>query len=341
MILKRYNKLADYVKRHFRSLFPFLTLPRVINIILAVSEMKLRRERCVSRPFVFRIDPCSLCNLRCVSCRSYKRKTDEKRVMDLDDYRKMIDRVSKYAIRASLYDLGEPLLNKHIYEMIGYASDHRISTLISTNFNLFKKEDLDKLFESRLTVLEPCLDGFTQENYVKYREGGDVEMVKNGIEIVAERKRKTGSQWPIVDVQVVMFDHIKEELPLIKDFLEGVHVDKVTYRQESLGFNASESTIKNKSLSSDNACFWLYLGMAVGPDGSVYPCCGRSTTRVPFGNILEGSLDTIWNNDYYRFARSLFSGGTDTDIVVDEKMRNIPCFKCNEFRKRKKLPLKR
>lgn len=218
--------------------------------------------------------------------------------------------------------------------MIKYTSDNRVSTLISTNFNLFRREYIEKLFGSHLTILEPCLDGFTQENYEKYRRGGNVEIVKNGIQMVMEYKHKNKLKWPIVDVQVVLFDHIKKEIPLIDNFLKQLRVDRITYRQENLGFNASETTIKNKALNSKNTCFWLYFGMAIGPDGNVYPCCGRSTNRVPIGNILNQELSEIWNNDYYKFVRSLFSKGKD--LVYDEKMRNITCFKCNEFKKQRK-----
>lgn len=336
MILSRYNKLGDYIKRHFNSLLPFLNIYKAYNIILAGYEMKMKKIYCSSRPFVFRIDPCSLCNLRCSSCSSYKRKTDEKRVMELNDYKSIIDKISKCAIRTSLYDLGEPLLNKNIFEMIKYSSDNKISTLISTNFNLFKKDDLNKLLESGLTVLEPCLDGFSQEKYAQYRIGGDVEVVKENIRMVAQEKKKISARWPIIDVQVVMFDHIKDEIELIDKFLNEANVDRITYRQESLGYNAPETTIKGKPLTNKNACFWLYMGMAIGPDGSVYPCCGRSTTRIPYGNILEQDLDEIWNNEYFRFTRSLFSENK-TDIVIDEKMRKIPCFKCNEFKKTLKM----
>ncbi len=335
MLLKRYNKLSDYVRRHFSTLAPYLTAHKLFNILLAISEMKLRRTKCFSRPFMFRMDPCSLCNLRCVSCSSYKRKTDEKRTMDLDDFKDIVDKIKKYAIRTSLYDLGEPLLNKKIYEMIRYASDNRISTLISTNLNLFREDDVEKLLDSKLTVLEPCLDGFTQESYEKYRQGGDVEVVKNGIKNVLEYRNKKNLKWPLVDVQVVLFDHIKDELELIDSFLHKYHVDRITYRQESLGFNSSETTIKGKSTVSEEACFWLYLGMAVSPDGSVYPCCGRSTTRIPYGNILTQDLSEIWNNKYYKFTRSLFSKGDD--LAYDIDMSRIPCFKCNEFRKQREM----
>jgi len=253
--------------------------------------------------------------------------------MDLDDFKTIVDRVARYALRISLYDMGEPLLNRDIYKMIGYASDHRVSTLISTNFNLFGPENVDDLLDSRLTVLEPCLDGFTQESYVTYRRGGDVEVVKRGIELVMERKQKSGSRWPIVDVQVVLFDHIVGEIAMIDDFLKRCDVDKITYRQENLGFNSPETSIAQKAVTSNNVCFWLYIGMMVRPDGRVYPCCGRGFDRFSYGNLLKQSLDEIWNNKYYQFSRSLFSKGPD--LEHDEEMLGIPCLTCDEFKKRR------
>lgn len=335
MILTSYNDLSLYVKRHFKTLMPFLTIGKTINALIAVIEMKVKRTKCLSRPFIYRIEPCSLCNLRCVSCNTHKVKTQEKRMMDLADFQTMINKIKKIALRTSLYDMGEPLLNRDIYKMIKYASDNKISTLISTNFNLFQKEHLEELFNSRLTVLEPCLDGFTQENYIKYRVGGDVERVKQSIKDVMRYKKENKAKYPIVDVQVVLFDHVKKELPLINKFLKDNRVDNITYRQENLGFNAPETGIEQNRPSQNKPCFWLYLGMMIRPDGNVYPCCGRDFDRFAYGNILKQDLNEIWNNKYYQFSRKLFQKGAD--LAYDPAMKDIPCLTCPEFQKQRKM----
>ena len=332
--MKKLNNLLIYVKRHYKTLIPFLTLTKAINIMLSISEMKTKKIKCVSRPYIYRIDPNSLCNLQCVSCNTYSEKTDEKRIMYYNDYSIILKKLKKYALRFSLYDMGEPLMHKEIYKMISDASNNKISTLISTNFNLFKKEDVEKLFKSRLTKLEPCLDGFTQENYKKYRQKGDVEKVKNGITAVMDYKLKNKSKYPVVDVQVIEFDHIKKELPLIDKFLKEIKVDKITYRAESLGFNSEKTTLKREG-NEGNSCFWLYLGMMIRPDGQVYPCCGRGFNRFSYGNILKQDLSEIWNNKYYQFSRSLFVKGAA--LNCDKEMADIPCLKCKEFKIQRKV----
>jgi radical SAM protein with 4Fe4S-binding SPASM domain len=338
MIFSAYNKLNIYIRRHFMTLAPFLNVKKSFNIILALLEMKLGRKKCLSRPFVYRVDPCSCCNLRCASCNTWQTKTKEKRVMSLSDFKIIIDKIKKYAVRVSLYDMGEPLLNPDIYPMIKYAADAKISTLISTNFNIFKDEDIPKLFASGLTVLEPCLDGFTQEAYAKYRQGGNVETVKHNIKAVMDYKKKHSYKYPIVDVQVVMFDHLKEELPLIDKFLKDCGVDHITYRQENLGFNSPETTVAGKSRAAGR-CFWLYLGCMIRPDGSLYPCCGRDFDRFAYGNILKEDLGAIWNNKFYRFSRRLFGRGAD--FPFNGELKNIPCLSCREFSVCRRMPADR
>jgi radical SAM protein with 4Fe4S-binding SPASM domain len=330
MIFSAYNKLTIYIKRHFRTLAPFLSLKKAFNIGLALLEMKLKATKCLSRPFIYRVDPCSCCNLRCASCQTWQTKTKEKRVMSLSDYKQIIDKIKDYALRVSLYDMGEPLLNPDIYAMIKYATDAKISTLISTNLNLLKEEDIPKLFDSGLTVLEPCLDGFTQEAYAKYRQGGDVEIVKRNIKGIMDYKKQHGYKYPIVDVQVVMFDHIKQELPQIDKFLQDCGVDHVTYRQENLGFNSTATTIANKD-NAASQCFWPYLACLIRPDGNVYPCCGRDFDRFAYGNILNEPLAKIWNNQFYQFSRRLFQKGAELEF--DPSGVNIPCLTCKEFKK--------
>lgn len=330
MKFKQYNKLTPYIKRHMLTLIPFLTVSKTLNILIALFEMKTRRTKVFSRPFVLRIDPCTLCNLKCVSCNTHKVQTSEKRMMSYDDFVVIVNKVKKYCIRCSLYDLGEPFLNKDIYKMIYFLSSNGISSLVSTNFTLFKKGDLAELFNSRLTLLEPCMDGFTQENYVKYRVGGNIEEIKENIKNVMEYKLKNNLKYPIVDVQVIEFEHLKEELPLIDNFLKSIKVDRITYRKEHLGFNS----VYRKDAPNSATCFWLYLGALIRPDGKVYPC-GRNFDHFSYGNIFEQDIDEIWNNKYYQFSRSLFKKGPD--LAYSEDMKDIPCLSCRRFIKQRKI----
>jgi MoaA/NifB/PqqE/SkfB family radical SAM enzyme len=182
--------------------------------------------------------------------------------MMLEDFVHIIDAIERYALRVSLYDEGEPLMNKDLYKMTYYATRKKISTLVSTNFNLFRQADIERLFESGLSVLEPCLDGFQQSTYEQYRKGGDVETVKTGIREVALYKHRHKKKRPFIDVQIILFDHVKSEIPFLVDFLKECNVDRITLRKEILGYSAADDRIlPSRMLESPNpadviGCTW-------------------------------------------------------------------------------------
>jgi sulfatase maturation enzyme AslB (radical SAM superfamily) len=138
------KKLFDFIKRHYKSLIPFISVKKSVNILLALAEMHLPKRTCSSRPFVYKIEPCSLCNLKCISCTltTQNQTIQGQRIMALDDFTQVIDRISANAIRISLSEQGEPLLNRDIYKMSRYATDNRISSAISTDVNHYDVEQI-------------------------------------------------------------------------------------------------------------------------------------------------------------------------------------------------------
>ena len=325
------NSLFSFIRRHFRALMPFLTLAKLRNVVLALLDMAFSRTRCRSRPFIYRIDPCTACNINCPGCEAHTQKTTEKRLMDVYTFQAIIDKIGGYCIRASLYDTGEPLLNKNIYKMISYATANKISTSISTNLNLFNKDThLNDLFNSGLTVLQPDFDGMSQDVYSHYRVGGEISIVKDAIEAIVQHKKEIGAKYPLIEPQIIMFKHLMHEKMEINNYLRRVGVDQITWKYDTWGFNPEKTVNKNNNHSKPKRCFWLYIGMMIRPDGKVYPCCGRGFDRLPYGHILEQSIDEIWNNEYYKFSRQLFKNGPP--LEYNAKMERLPCHDCREFK---------
>lgn len=330
----RAHQLSHFVIRHYRTLAPFLTLKKALNVTLCLIEMKLGRTKCISRPFVYRVDPSTACNLRCPSCEAHTIPTKEKRLLDFPDFSQLVAKIKTFCVRLSLYDTGEPLVNKDIFKMIELASTNGISTSISTNFTLFRQErHMADLFRSGLTVLAISLDGITSDTYSKYRVRGDVERVKASLEAVIRRKRTIGAKLPVVDVQVLELDHLVHHKESINRYLNVVGADKITWKEETWGFNAAKPSSRRKPVRRPDKCFWLYLGPMIRPDGNVYPCCGRGFGRFAYGNVADQDIDEIWNNRYYQFSRALFSDGPT--IEYQEEMKDLPCHSCTVFEKRR------
>ena len=123
------NRLRYLGSFHWRAMLRKVTLLRLFQAIHALVEWKLHRTRCSSRPFAFRIEPAATCNLRCPLCSTTYRKfyAGDVRVMTLDLFRTILEKIRKHAWRITFYMEGEPMMNPRLFEMIELSARDRHS----------------------------------------------------------------------------------------------------------------------------------------------------------------------------------------------------------------------
>jgi MoaA/NifB/PqqE/SkfB family radical SAM enzyme len=64
-------------------------------------------------------------------------------MMSLDECRSVIDEVAPWAYEIVFYNRGEPLLNRHIFEMVRYARKKNLPTSLSRNLTVLRDDALD------------------------------------------------------------------------------------------------------------------------------------------------------------------------------------------------------
>lgn len=181
-------------------------------------------------PYAAIIETSNTCNFRCPTCPTPHKLIYEKRapaMMDLEKFKKIIDNIKDYVHIVYLYNSNEPLLHPHIIEMIKYASDNNLHTMISTNCSLLDEKKTEELLNSGLGEIRVALDGLKKESYEKFRVGGDFETVKKNIEYLCRRKAALGVKRPIVTLQFILNKLNQDEIPAIKEFAEKNKIDKL------------------------------------------------------------------------------------------------------------------
>jgi len=83
-----------------------------------------------------------------------------------------------------------------------------------------------------------------------------------------------------------------------------------------------------KKRPADGPCPHLFKSLVVNPAGKVFPCCYLTDERNAFGDLTKESLNDIWDNDKYRFSRSLFTG----QKYYGPPVRSI-CSECRNYEK--------
>ena len=189
-----------------------------------------------------------------------------------------------------------------------------------------------KTVESGLSKLIVSLDGATNDTYQKYRIGGEIEKVREGIKNVIKWKKELGSSYPLIELQFIVFRHNEHEIDEVKALGKEWEVDKVAIKTAQVydfenGSNLIPSiekyarykkgkggkyVIKSRLL---NQCWRMWQSCVITWDGKVVPCCFDKDAKYQLGTIGSSSFNNIWKGTgYQKFRSSLLKSRSEIDI---------------------------
>ncbi len=292
-----------------------------------------RKPFLAGKPWAASIEPTTSCNLRCPECPTGMRSLSRpKGNMDIDVYRKILDKLSPDLIYLTLYFQGEPMLNPNFHEMIRSARKQSIFVATSTNGHYLNDENVEKIIKSGLNHLIISLDGLDQQTYKKYRVNGDFQTVTEGIGRLIAAKKAVHSKTPFVELQFLVMRHNEHQMNHMREFARQAQVDKLTFKTAQVyNFNAENTivpTLKEKSRYRQNTdgswrmarkvrnrCHRIWSSLVVTWDGKVVPCCYDKNADHSSGNLLEESLSSVWKNQhYYSFRNQVLKNRSEMDI---------------------------
>jgi radical SAM protein with 4Fe4S-binding SPASM domain len=320
-----------------------LTLRRIWNIIKLYSGYIISRITGtvihLGMPASITVEPASLCNLSCPECpagmKIIRRSQEE---ISFGTFRKIIDELHKDASYLLLYFQGEPFLHPELLKMISYSSSKKLFTVTSTNGHFIDVQNAEKLVESGLDMLVVSTDGTTQEVYEKYRKGGNLETVKQGIRNLVKAKKEKKSGLPFIVLQFLVMKHNEHQMEEIVrvgnelgvDFtelksaqfynFENGHPMLPVNKHFSRYAQAGDGKWKIKS-RFPNHCWRIWSSAVVTTSGDVVPCCFDKEAQYIMGNIKEHSFKEIWNGEKYRNFRKQ---------LLNERKQIAICRNCTE-----------
>ena len=297
----------------------------------------IKKTELNAMPMGLSIEPTTSCNLRCSECpsglRSFTRPTG---MLKQDTFKKVIDELEKKLIWLTFYFQGEPYLNKEFLDMVKYASGKGLYTMTSTNAHYFTDEMAKKTIESGLSRIIISMDGMEQSTYERYRTGGSLEKVKDGLEKLVKWKKELNSSTPHIVLQFIVFDHNQHEVNAIKKFGKQAGVDEVKIKSAQVyDFNNSAlipsdekyarykkdgDSFKIKNTLMDH-CWRMWSSAVVTWDGKVIPCCFDKDAHYQLGNVQDENFETVWKSPAYTSFRD--------KVLVNRKSIDI-CTNCTE-----------
>jgi radical SAM protein with 4Fe4S-binding SPASM domain len=204
-----------------------------------------------------------------------------------------------------LIGLGEPLLDRAIFDRVAACARHGISTLLSTNGMLLDEALAARLLDSPLDHITLSMDGTRKETYEHYRKGSQFERVRDNFVRFARMKHERRSHMQVV-VQMVRLPRNADQADEFVRFWRAVPgVDQVRVKADET--NVLQPDVAHVAKNWKHPCHYLWRGpLFIKYNGDVYPCCqSYMLGGAPAGRVGERSLGEIWNGPTMTAMRRL------------------------------------
>jgi radical SAM protein with 4Fe4S-binding SPASM domain len=315
------------------DLLPFtfqkVPLKKLMNWVLTEASVHVKPERPWGMPTVVQLEPTNHCNLRCAICPVTTGMDRASGYMDFALFKKLIDEVGEYLFLLLLWDWGEPLLNPAIFDMISYARRKGIKVSTSTNGHLLSRDDYaERVVTSGLDTLIVAVDGISQETYQRYRQGGQLNQVLQGVKKVVQKKRDLNALTPRINFRFIVMKHNEHEVPQLKGFTRSMGVDVLTLKtlnpsfrgqqkQDEMGqpfipvgtlyrrFTYSRESGKPVRVKR-NLCKNLWNAPIIHWNGAVCLCFADMDEKWSMGDLRYENLRAIWGGEKYQWFRRRF-----------------------------------
>ncbi|HRR41118.1 MAG TPA: radical SAM protein [Syntrophales bacterium] len=262
--------------------------------------------RFVVRDFPLHLDveATSRCNLRCTFCDKLPLLPKSKLgSMDMGLYRKIIDEAGEKGLWGlKLSYRGEPLLHRHIAEMVAYAKKKGVLDIyFNSNGMLLTERMSQQLMDAGLDRISISVEGTDPARFEQDRLGAKFDVILRNVETLMTLKAQKGYAHPKVRVQTVCLPHI--DLDDYREFWKD-RCDEAAAVDYKDAVNRDEDLV-----NSGWACPQLWQRMTIEWDGTIMPCNNDDYGRLSPGNIKDRNIEDCWHDEIVQQARKMHMKG--------------------------------
>ena len=299
----------------------------------------------LNAPLSMIIDPCNICNFKCIFCPTGHpeliQKVDrQKGKMSFDLFQKIINDASLMLFsnnnkikRLFLDKDGEPLMNENLFDMVKYAKskDIFLSIETATNASLLDRNTIIKMVESGLDIVRVSIEHISNDNYKRITGTRyTYDQIKKNVENLFNEKERRGVGLR-VHVKSVGLENEEQKGIFINDFTDisdTIHIETLVGWSHSdladftLGREITTGMDSKSELKYDRViCNLPFRTISVNWNGKVSICCVDWTWSTIIGDVSKENLCDVWNGrKMYNFRKMHVSG---------ERNKNPACENCH------------
>jgi len=203
----------------------FNHLSRITHTLLSGPDRILPRAHLWARPLRMQIAINDFCNLRCPHClREDPTLPMDQNYLGVDDLRRLAPWF-RSAQFVALAGLGEPFLQKDIFDVIGLVQDHGATPSIISNATLLNEETCRRLVGKRPLLMNLSIDAGTPEVFERVRLGAHFAQVVGNLDRLAALRREAGVPFPVMSINMTLMRDTLGEIDAVIDLAQrwGIH----------------------------------------------------------------------------------------------------------------------
>ena len=261
------------------------------------------------------IDTTELCNLACIHCPHPGFKKSQHysgKSQDPDLNKKIVDEVREHGQGITQYirytGEGEPLLHRHIYEMIGYAVKNSGTTVtLTTNGTLLTKERIEKVLDTGVHVIDISTDAIKAETYSKIRVHGNLEEVtQNTINLIKRNKERLGAtkivlsfvEQPDNQGEAADFEKFWKQAGADYVVVRRLHSNAGAISQIAAGIEANTNEVERRP------CLYPWERIILNPRGHLMFCPQDWVSGSVVSDYKNTTVKEVWQSQFYKELRN-------------------------------------
>ena len=259
------------------------------------------------------VETIAACNARCHFC-PYKDPVNDHRrgkLMDTALFYKIVDEVATipHISQFVFNGLGEPLLDRRIYDFIAYVHDKcpDMRTLLHTNgVGLTEPQRLKDAGLTNLVISLNAIDA-KQHEWIMGLKGKFLDICDN------IKRARTIPGWTVAVRAVYSQDRFTEQDVL--DFKKrwGFEFGSETITTYETNWNGYNRTMRY-TFEPNDGCNRALSQIYIAYDGSMHMCCMDPFGKIVFGNVNTQTIREIYNSEKYVAFRTAHAENRALDV---------------------------
>jgi len=265
------------------------------------------------------------CNASCTMCMVDEPTSRSKGRMSQDLFMATIDEFADYKDqleKVDLFGIGEPLLDKLIFERIAYAKSKGLpSVAISTNADLLDHDAAKDLLDSGIDTVIFSIDGTDAKTHEAIRMNTNFDRIIENVERVVGLRNARNSKTRFV-FRFIVQDSNRHQWEGFRELWRSkINAEKgdlvIGYDVQSWGGSVGANTQDLPEVPPELPCHHVSDRMIILRDGTVPLCCADvHDPELDLGNVRGGSAIETYNGPRFREIREMHMRGRRNDLRI-------------------------